>query len=58
MDIIKTKVNIFSNSDELLKFIKMKDINNYSFYFEPMAEKRKIKNFVLMMVFQMMKLMC
>ncbi|ADL68464.1 hypothetical protein Tthe_0928 [Thermoanaerobacterium thermosaccharolyticum DSM 571] len=43
MDNIITKINIFSNSDKLLKFLKTKEINNYAFYFEPMAEKKKNK---------------
>lgn len=41
MDNIITKINIFSNSDELLKFLKTKEINNYAFYFEPLGQKKR-----------------
>lgn len=41
MDIRNTKINIFSNSDELLEFLKTKRINNYAFNFEPLKQKRE-----------------
>jgi len=47
MDIITTKINIFSNSDELLKFLKTKEINNYAFYFEPLGQKKGNKEFFI-----------